>query len=125
MNLPWGIVASSLLNHSTGLCGALGLASRMLFSFVFIAQGSSWYLTFPSHSPFPASCCYLIPGEVDGLALEALVDSTLQQVSLKCWLVLVPVGQTHLVARGRLCLPEGSGRGRSRKPHPRESPRAL
>lgn len=34
---PGGVVASSLLNHSTGLCGALGLASQMLFCFLFIA----------------------------------------------------------------------------------------
>lgn len=74
----------------------------MLFSFVFVAQGSLWHLMFPSHSPFPASCCYPIPGEVDGLALEALVDSTLQQVSLNCWLVLTPVRQTQLVPRGLL-----------------------
>lgn len=81
---PWGIVASSLLNYRAGLRGALGLASQTLFSFVFIAQGSSWHLKFPSHSPFAANCCYPIPGEVDGLDLEAPVVSMLQLVSLKC-----------------------------------------
>lgn len=94
----------------------------MLFSFVLIAHGSSWHLTFPRHSPFPASCCCLLPGELDDSAVEALGDPAVQQVPLKGQLALAAVGQTQLMPRGCLPLPGGSGRGGSRKPHCQESP---
>ena len=96
----------------------------MLFSFVLIAHGLSRHLTFPIHYPFPSSCCCLLPGQLDGSAVEALGDPTVQQVPLTGQLALAPVGQTQLMPIGRLPPPGGSGRGGSRKPHRQESPRA-
>lgn len=85
---PPGIVARSPPNHSTGLCGAQGLASQMPFSSSLYSTGIILASHVSQPLSFPTSCCYRIPGEVDGLALETPVDPTFQLVSQKCWLAL-------------------------------------